>query len=108
MVNRSSGDAMTATTALVVATRTAVDRCSAGHGVPPLLPGGLQQRRFKGQKTVTSAGGMGPAPLSEVARPQGTAVGHVAACVLSVATLFLAAPAAQEIDYSSLVREALL
>ena len=41
--------AETATTALVVATRAAVDRCGAGYGVPPLvLQGGHRERRPTG------------------------------------------------------------
>ena len=38
-----------ATTALVVAARAAIDRCSAGNSVPPLVPqGGHRERRPTG------------------------------------------------------------
>ena len=69
--------AKAATTALVVATRAAVDRCGAGNGVPPLVPeGGHHERRPTGQTTGTSTrlgparpGGMRPKSLFEL-RPQ--------------------------------------
>ena len=73
--------ASAATTALVVATPAAVDRCSTGHGDPPILPVSTKNDAPRGQKTVTSAGGKRLEALLEVAGPQEAAVtvGHVAA-----------------------------
>ena len=74
-----------------MATRAPVDRCSTGHGDPPLLQVGTKHDAPRGQKTVTSAGGSRPAPVLEVAGPQRAAatIGCVAAAVPLLTTLVL-------------------